>query len=280
MSALNKDIWIYWEQGFDNAPELVSVCVQSWVDANPGWNVVKLDAKSISRFQCHRDLQRPEIRKLGIQHRSDILRLGILRECGGVWADAATFCISGLDDWIHEALTGACVFMFSEPARDKLTSNWFIASEAGAGCIDKLYARLTAYWIEADFPQQGRSASLVARFVNRCLVPVLGKKVAHVWLSPVVRNRLKIYPYFIFHYVVNQLYFEDRQFREQWDRVSKHSADGPHALKRLLEAGHDSSAIYKALGKRGLPPLFKLSWRNHRALPVLRDLQAKALFSG
>ena len=129
------------------------------------------------------------------------------------------------------------------------------------------------------FPEQGRSRNLFVRFVNRCLVPVLGKKVAHVWLSSVVANRLKVYPYFIFHYVVNKLYFEDREFRAQWDRLPKHSADGPHALKRLLESRHDGPAIYDALSERELPPLFKLSWRNDRALSVLRDLQSKALLS-
>ncbi|MBT8098600.1 MAG: capsular polysaccharide synthesis protein, partial [Gammaproteobacteria bacterium] len=142
------------------------------------------------------------------------------------------------------------------------------------------YTRLTSYWIDADFPEQDRLGSLFVRFVNRCLVPVLGKKVAHIWLSSIVSNRLKIYPYFIFHYVVNKLYFEDRQFRAEWDRVPKHSADGPHALKRLLESRHDGCAIHDALSKRELPPLFKLSWRNDRALSVLRELQANALLSG
>ena len=64
------------------------------------------------------------------------------------------------------------------------------------------------------------------------------------------------------------------------DVVRVEHADGPHVLKRLLEARHDSSAIYDVLSKRALPPLFKLSWRNDRALSVLRELQAKALLPG
>ena len=52
----------------------------------------------------------------------------MLRQHGGVWADATSFCLRPLDDWLNAAYA-AGFFAFRNPAKDRMMANWFIASE-------------------------------------------------------------------------------------------------------------------------------------------------------
>ena len=38
-----KIIWIYWHQGWGNAPEIIKICKKSWIKKNPEWDVRALD---------------------------------------------------------------------------------------------------------------------------------------------------------------------------------------------------------------------------------------------
>ena len=95
--SLYKDcIWICWWQGLDQAPVIVKKCVESvrkhagshpviiLTDQNvkdyielPSWIVEKYAKGTISKT-----------------HLSDILRLALLAEYGGMWLDATFFCTS------------------------------------------------------------------------------------------------------------------------------------------------------------------------------------------
>ena len=91
-SDFPKTIWMFWMQGEDNAPELVQQCIRTWRVHNPDWNVVVLDEESMN---AHVDLP-PFLRSrsdLSTQTISDILRLKLLAEHGGVWVDAT--CLAG-----------------------------------------------------------------------------------------------------------------------------------------------------------------------------------------
>ena len=101
---LQKIIWTCWFQGRDCAPEVVRKCLQSWEDRNPEWDFRCLDADTIAKYldlDAYVDLQRQQITAASL---SDILRLLLLHEYGGVWVDATTFCNVPLDEWI--ALAG------------------------------------------------------------------------------------------------------------------------------------------------------------------------------
>ena len=38
-----KNIWLFWHQGWENAPELIKICKDSCIDNNPDWNINLLD---------------------------------------------------------------------------------------------------------------------------------------------------------------------------------------------------------------------------------------------
>jgi len=39
-NKIPKIVWLFWDSGFQNAPELVQHCLKSWQNKNPGWNIM------------------------------------------------------------------------------------------------------------------------------------------------------------------------------------------------------------------------------------------------
>ena len=44
----NKTIWTVWYQGLKQSPPLVQICIQSWRQFNPDWEVIVLDRDSLT----------------------------------------------------------------------------------------------------------------------------------------------------------------------------------------------------------------------------------------
>ena len=43
-------IYIYWDQGFENAPPLVKACLNSWKKNNPDWQTIELNKENIGQY--------------------------------------------------------------------------------------------------------------------------------------------------------------------------------------------------------------------------------------
>ena len=65
-----KIIWILWMQKFDNAPELVKRCLESWIHYNPSWKIIELDMMNLNQF-----IDYPFNGKMSHNHYSDIVRI-------------------------------------------------------------------------------------------------------------------------------------------------------------------------------------------------------------
>jgi len=121
----------------------------SWEALNPGWEVRCLDATTVGRYVDlgeHIDLQTQTITAASL---SDILRLLLLHEYGGVWADATLYCNRPLDEWLPLAAeTG--FFAFSRPGPDRPLASWFLAATPDNRLLAKWTARAIAYWRGRD----------------------------------------------------------------------------------------------------------------------------------
>ena len=47
---VTKNIFIYWDQKFINAPEVVKKCVLSWKLKNPTWKIIELDKDNLKKY--------------------------------------------------------------------------------------------------------------------------------------------------------------------------------------------------------------------------------------
>ncbi len=102
-SDFPRIIWIFWYQGWENAPELVKRCLRSWQYHNPGWTIRALDRESLSAYVDLGELSLP-MDNCNLAWLSDLVRINLLRTHGSVWGDATTFCRSPLDEWLYDHL--------------------------------------------------------------------------------------------------------------------------------------------------------------------------------
>ncbi|MGK7297314.1 MAG: capsular polysaccharide synthesis protein [Candidatus Wenzhouxiangella sp. M2_3B_020] len=143
----NPTVWMLWLQGFAEAPPLVRMCMESWRVLNPGWNVVFLDASSVREHVAWPELPR----SLSRSHIADLLRLRLLYEYGGVWADATTLCLKPLDRWLHRA-TASGFFAFAQPQPVRSLANWFLASKSESPLV-QAWTRWSENYVLSGDPQ-------------------------------------------------------------------------------------------------------------------------------
>jgi hypothetical protein len=140
--ALPRRIYLFWDAGFAQAPEVCRMCLESWRAWHPDWEIVALDATEAEAVLPRASLPAD----LLSAHYADILRLTLLAERGGVWADATALCLRPLDDWLLNVFNQSDFFAFRGPARDRVLANWFLASVPGsplaAGGLDEV----RRYW--------------------------------------------------------------------------------------------------------------------------------------
>ncbi|MEA3051074.1 MAG: hypothetical protein QOG84_2910 [Sphingomonadales bacterium] len=150
-AALPRRLWLYWEQGWDEAPELVRLCRRSWERHHPDWEIACLDSETAAALVPRAAWEpRPGMRA---NHKANLLRLHLLAGQGGVWADATTFCAEPLDAWLPP-LMGSGFFAFARPGRDRLLSTWLLAATPGHALVEKWLAACRRYWrltAQADF---------------------------------------------------------------------------------------------------------------------------------
>jgi mannosyltransferase OCH1-like enzyme len=143
---MNKTIWMYWHQGWSEAPELCKVCSHTWKYHNPEWKIRKLDSKVINIYIPELEKNHPGIEdKVCKAHYSDVIRLYLLIKYGGVWVDASLFCNDKLDNWLPGS-----TFMFSSPRENKLISNWFISSPRNSYILKAFFNRCMKYLKKQD----------------------------------------------------------------------------------------------------------------------------------
>ena len=147
-----KTLYMLWFQGFDNSPEIIKKCAQSWKHYNPDLNIVLLDNNNLNDYIKVDDYI--EISKKALSHAalSDIIRISLLRKHGGLWVDATTFCNKPLNEWLPNYINEG-FFAFSKPGRDRLLSSWFLYSEKGSITIEKWFQAVIQYYLAHDAPQ-------------------------------------------------------------------------------------------------------------------------------
>lgn len=248
-----KTIWFVWFQGLHNAPYVVRKCHESWVVRNPGWRVVTLDEATLPSVASV-NYSAGNIGKLPPQAKSDVVRLDLLSHHGGAWADATCFCVQPLDEWLPPNL-GSGFFAFHRPRPSRIISSWFLAAEPGNVLASRMFERMLAYWGDHTFHNAQRP--LLVKVLTRLLRGT--PRTRGWWFSPVIRDRLCVFPYYAIMYMFERLVNEDPECARLWADTPKISAGPPH---RLYRAGllSPASAELRAEIDRAEVPVYKTAW--------------------
>ncbi|MFC3100229.1 capsular polysaccharide synthesis protein [Altererythrobacter lauratis] len=234
-APIPRILWLYWDQGFDQAPGIVQACAARWRALHPGWDVRLLDRDSIEGLVAMPPL--PD----GIMkaHYADVLRTRLLATHGGVWADPTIWVSRPLGEWLpFAAQAGFFAFTWIDGDRPfightyrRTVGNWFLAAAPGNPLVNAWDRQVLDYW-------QGRGATDNYYWHNDALEYVARRNEAA---------------------------------RDVWLRMPKMGAMPPHLVFALfsgrMEQGRESD-VQQAIAD-GTIPLHKLSWRMDGQFPAI-----------
>lgn len=118
-------IWQYWDQGLTSAPELIRVCVQSVRMYTKKHKHIVLSDENIFDFIDLPDYIIDKWTLINPPKKSNIIRLALLQQYGGVWIDST--CI--LTAEIPDKYFNYDFFVFSNSASDRMLRNWFMCAK-------------------------------------------------------------------------------------------------------------------------------------------------------
>ncbi len=143
VSALDQPIFVYWGQGFDQAPPLVRACVAALSANNPGERVHLLTDADLAYY-----VDVPEDLAVALAgnktHFSDLLRLLLLEKFGGIWVDGTCFVAEPLRPHIDGALAKGSVFAFNY--HGPYLSSWLLAARPGSYVMHLWRAAVFLWW--------------------------------------------------------------------------------------------------------------------------------------
>ena len=102
---LRNKIWMCWWQGIDNAPEIVKACVSSVQRHSAGREVIIISSDNVNNYVSFPEWLMDKV-DAGIISRtnlSDLLRLSLLAQYGGIWLDATFYCCRDLSSSVYSA---------------------------------------------------------------------------------------------------------------------------------------------------------------------------------
>jgi len=149
MAQFNKTIWMTWIQGWHDIPWLVKEVVESWILNNEGWNIRFITLQNLKFYVNDIDYIYDPSKEISAQAMSDIIRLSLLKNHGGVWVDSTLLCMQPLNDWIDEAIKPAGIWMYNNT--DGFPACWFIASVKNNPIMVKWKQACDSYWMKNNY---------------------------------------------------------------------------------------------------------------------------------
>jgi hypothetical protein len=139
----SKKVFVYWGQGFNEAPPIVKVCLRELENAT-----VQDDLVHLTDWNLNDWLKLPEIvtnRTMRYRaHYSDIIRVGLLAKWGGTWVDSTVWVATDPGSFGHEISKASGFFCFRN-SKVRISS-WFLTAEQGNYVPSLMFSALCHYW--------------------------------------------------------------------------------------------------------------------------------------
>jgi hypothetical protein len=146
--TLEKNIFLLWLQGWNNASWLNKQVAESWEINNPGWKIHYVDIENLKDYVS--DIEYVYNKDISPQAKSDIIRLNLLKIYGGIWADATMLCMQPLEHWVNDAVEPSGLWMYHGKGAgmniELGPASWFIVSKKNSYLITKWKEECDRYW--------------------------------------------------------------------------------------------------------------------------------------
>lgn len=146
-------IWQYWHQGKENAPELIQRCFESVQKYKGDRKINILSFDTIKDYvelpQRYYDLVSSG--KMPVALFSDILRMYLLTQYGGVWIDSTILLTDKIP---QEIIDSSFCVVRKDPEKDNQENKmscYFIRADKNSPNLNAIKRTLENYWAENDF---------------------------------------------------------------------------------------------------------------------------------
>jgi hypothetical protein len=147
-------VWVCWLQGMEQAPPVVQACFASVRRQVHDQEIVVLTAENFAEFVSLPEEITDKWRN-GVMthtHFSDLLRISVLAEQGGLWLDATVFCSGPLPRWILDVDLFVYRKLFpASNGRIAPMSNWLISANSVNPIIVLTRDLLYDYWSRSNY---------------------------------------------------------------------------------------------------------------------------------
>lgn len=150
--VIPKIIWVFWWQGEKSMPSVIKVCYNSLQRNANGRKVILLDQSNYTQYAHLPEyiIDKLVQGKISFTHFSDVLRVALLKDYGGLWMDAAIFVTKPIP--LHDG-------NFYSPRLNEELQNTAHMSQWVIGVMEApkqmplflyMYDLLIAYWKKYD----------------------------------------------------------------------------------------------------------------------------------
>lgn len=148
----SNKVWICWFQGIENAPDIVKACYKSAKRNLAGKEIILLTKENLLDYVDFPDyiIEKWEKGIITHTHMTDLLRLELLINHGGMWMDATVFCSRDEKD-IPDYYFNSDLFVFQnlKPGRDgqsHLISSWLMSGKTNNKILMATRHLCYEYW--------------------------------------------------------------------------------------------------------------------------------------
>lgn len=199
----SKIIWQYWHQGEENAPLLIKKCFESVKKFHPDYEVKILSFDTINEYvklpSKYYELLKKG--KIPIAIFSDILRLYLLRQYGGIWIDSTIYLTNRLGDDILNSDFMVMQKDVKTDAAENIMSCFFVRSKSNVFLLELIKNSIENYWRDNDY------------LVN----------------------------YFIFEHIATLIAFANDDLHKLWNKMPYYSAEDAGILQTKLFDNFDEN---------------------------------------
>ncbi len=162
-------IWIFWWQGIESAPELVQLCVKSIENNSSGHPVILISAENYREYVSIPEhiIRKQENGSISLTHFSDVIRMNLLADHGGLWLDATIFVSRPIPSyWFTQP-----IYTGKNPGEDYTNiSDWnwtsyALATQGGNELVCRMVHFFNEYWKRHD--------SVVDYFLMDCAIDMM-----------------------------------------------------------------------------------------------------------
>jgi len=141
-----KYVWVCWLQGLDNAPLIIQRCVATIQRYNPNKKVVILSDDTIPQYVSVPEYIQKKYCAGNITrtHYSDIVRLLLLNQYGGIWIDSTIFMTNNIPSYVEES--SFFVYHSASETGHVCCATGFMASCPHHPIIEDTLKMLLEYW--------------------------------------------------------------------------------------------------------------------------------------